>query len=204
MIQVLVCDDHPVVRAGIAALLGYEADITVVATADSGEEALELLAKHPIDVVLMDLRMPGIGGVSAIESISRKHPAVNVLVLTTYDTDNDILAAISAGAGGYLLKAAPAEELIAAVRAVAKSETVLSPTIAKRLAQSLRTAPVELTTRELAVLQQLAHGLENIEIAKALFISSSTVKTHLVHIFEKLQVTTRTRAVTRAQELGLL
>lgn len=204
MITVLVCDDHPVVRAGITALLEQEADITVAVSAASGEEALELLAEHRVDVALMDLRMPGAGGVQTITKLSEAHPEIKVLVLTTYDSDAEIIAAVSAGAMGYLLKAAPAEDVVAAVRAVANGESVLSPKIASSLVSVIHDKTATLSSREIMVLQELKLGLSNSEIAAKLFISTSTVKTHLVKIFEKLEVTTRTRAVTRAQELGLL
>lgn len=204
MITVLVCDDHPVVRAGISALLEQESDITVAVSAASGEQALELLEDHRIDVALMDLRMPGAGGVQTIAKLSEEHPEIKVLVLTTYDSDAEIIAAVSAGARGYLLKAAPAEDVIAAVRAVANGESVLSPKIASSLVSVIHDKTATLSSREIMVLQELKLGLSNSEIAAKLFISTSTVKTHLVNIFEKLDVTTRTRAVTRAQELGLL
>lgn len=259
MIRVLVVDDHPIVRAGIVGLLDTEPDFEVVAEASSGEEAIELVSRHRPDVVLMDLRMPGIGGVEATRRLvqspelgsdpdpdsgtgtgpgqdpGRVVPArrgaerevflsgarPRVLVFTTYEDDDQILAAIEAGASGYLVKAAPAEELAAGVRAVAAGQTVLAPSVAAALAQAARggsqavarggsgandasdPAP-SLTPREREILALVAEGLSNPEIAARLFIGDSTVKTHLLHVFEKLAVSDRTRAVIRAMELGLL
>lgn len=210
MIRVMVVDDHPIVRAGIVGLLEEEADFEVVAEAVSGEEALALVADVAPDVVLMDLRMPGIGGVEATRQIVAGHDAPRILVFTTYEDDDQILAAIEAGASGYLVKAAPAEELAAGVRAVASGQTVLAPSIAAALVQRAtgaggeRTTRVALTPREAEILALVAEGLSNPEIARRLFIGESTVKTHLLHVFEKLGVSDRTRAVTRAMELGLM
>lgn len=209
MIQVLVVDDHPIVRAGVVGLLDTEPDLHVVAEAASGEAAVEYAMTHAPDVVLMDLRMPGIGGVEATRQITRGTPQVapRVLIFTTYEDDDDLLAAIEAGASGYLLKASPAEQLTAGIRAVAAGQTVLAPSIAAQLAQaairpSVRTPT--LTAREGEILALVAQGLSNARIAAQLYIGESTVKTHLVHVFEKLEVNDRTRAVTRALELGLL
>lgn len=219
MIRVVVVDDHPIVRAGIVGLLDTEPDFAVVDEASSGEEAIEAAARLTPDVVLMDLRMPGIGGVAATREIVRAgSPAPRVLVFTTYEDDDQILAAIEAGASGYLVKAAPAEELAAGVRAVAAGQTVLAPSIAAQLvarASGLRRdggnggapggAPAPgLTPREHQILGLVASGLSNPSIAAQLVIGESTVKTHLLHVFEKLGVNDRTRAVTRAMELGLL
>lgn len=215
MIRVLVVDDHPIVRSGIVGLLDTELDFTVVAEAASGEEALEAVAQFAPEVVLMDLRMPGMGGVAATREIVRAgQVAPRVLVFTTYEDDDQILAAIEAGASGYLLKAAPAEELAAGVRAVAAGQTVLAPSIAAQLvaraAGSLREGAAGkppqagLTPREREILGLVAAGLSNPSIASRLVIGESTVKTHLLHVFEKLGVNDRTRAVTRAMELGLL
>ncbi len=221
-IRLLVADDHPVVRAGIVGLLEAEAGFEVVAEADSGEQAIERLAtlvaegREPA-VVLMDLRMPGMGGVEATRRIAEAGaaPAASkprVLVFTTYEEDDQILAAIEAGASGYLLKAAPGIELIAGVRAVASGQTVLAPSIAMQLARAIRSqegaevssSVPQLTPRETEILALVAKGCSNPEIATRLFIGESTVKTHLIHVFEKLEVGDRTRAVTRAMELGLL
>ncbi|WP_022889270.1 response regulator [Agromyces italicus] len=210
-IRVVVADDHPIVRAGIVGLLGTAAGIEVVGEASNGAEAVELArAEHP-DLVLMDLRMPGVDGASATAEIVASVPGTRVLVLTTYETDEHILSAIEAGAGGYLLKAAPQEEILAGIRAVASGETVLAPSIAAKLVARLRAGAVEtaeaapsLSPRELEVLRLVAAGRSNPEIARELFIGEATVKTHLLHAFEKLEVSDRTRAVTRAMELGLL
>lgn len=210
-IRVVVADDHPIVRAGIVGLLGTAAGIEVVGEASNGAEAVELArAEHP-DLVLMDLRMPGVDGASATAAIVAEVPGTRVLVLTTYETDEHILSAIEAGAGGYLLKAAPQEEILAGIRAVAGGETVLAPSIAAKLVARVRAGAAEaddagpsLSPRELEVLQLVAAGRSNPEIARELFIGEATVKTHLLHVFEKLEVNDRTRAVTRAMELGLL
>jgi len=205
VIRVLVVDDHPVVRGGVVGLLSGEPDIEVVAEAIDGEEAVRLAAQHTPDVVLMDLRMPGTGGVSATEQIRAADPSIRVLVFTTYETDENILGAIEAGASGYLLKASPAGELLAAVRAVAAGETVLGPSVAARLVSRVRQpAGPTLSARQLEVLRLVAAGRSNPEIAAELYIGESTVKTHLTIIFERLGVNDRTRAVTRAMELGLL
>jgi DNA-binding NarL/FixJ family response regulator len=286
MIRVLVADDHPIVRAGIVGLLDTEPDFEVVAEAASGEEAVALAAQALPHVVLMDLRMPGIGGVEATRRIvqadlspvaaepggaepvaaepvgaepvgtepgdaesiqaepigagsaatarfSGERDALSagatnprVLVFTTYEDDDQILAAIEAGASGYLVKAAPAEELAAGIRAVAAGQMVLAPSVAAALAQAARggsqsakngaadgeagasgsgAAPVpKLTPREREILALVAQGLSNPEIASRLFIGESTVKTHLLHVFEKLEVSDRTRAVIRAMEWGLI
>ena len=204
MIRVLVVDDHPVVRAGIVGLLDTEPDFDVVGEAASGEAAVALVADLSPAVVLMDLRMPGIGGVEATRQIVAQHPTVHVLVFTTYEDDDQILAAIEAGASGYLVKAVPAEELAAGIRAAAAGQTVLAPSTAAQLARALRAPRASLTPREHEILGLVAEGLSNPEIAARLFIGESTVKTHLLKVFEKLEVSDRTRAVTRAMELGLL
>lgn len=204
-IRVLVADDHAVVRAGIVALLASEPEITVIGEAADGEQAVEqALALRP-DVVVMDVRMPGLTGDAATARIRERDPAVRVLVLTTYESDASILAAIEAGASGYLLKAAPAEELIAGVRSVAAGEVALSPAIAAQLVSRMRApAPMGLTARETEVLRLVAEGLSNRAIGERLFVGEATVKTHLLRAFEKLGVNDRTRAVTLAMERGLL
>lgn len=204
-IRVLVADDHAVVRAGIIALLASEPDIDVIGEASDGELAVDrALALRP-DVVVMDVRMPGLTGDAATARIRERDPAVRVLVLTTYESDASILAAIEAGANGYLLKAAPAEELIAGVRSVAAGEVALSPAIAAQLVSRMRApAPTALTARETEVLRLVAEGLSNRAIGERLFVGEATVKTHLLRAFEKLGVNDRTRAVTLAMERGLL
>nr|WP_245190257.1 response regulator transcription factor [Leucobacter exalbidus] len=213
----MVVDDHPIVRAGVSGLLETEPDFDVVGEAASGEEALALAAATAPDVILMDLRMPGMGGVEATRRLTRQHgqqggqhPAQGegapprVLVFTTYEDDDEILAAIEAGASGYLVKAGPATELAAGVRAVAAGQTVLAPTIAAQIVARAQKVPVALTPRETQILGLVAEGLSNPAIAVRLHIGESTVKTHLLHVFEKLEVSDRTRAVTRAMELKLL
>lgn len=203
--RVLVADDHPVVRGGIVALLGTAEDLDVVGEAATGLEAVELALQLEPDVVLMDLRMPGINGDEATARIVAERPRIRVLVLTTYESDDSILTAIEAGASGYLLKAAPQDELLAGIRSVARGEVALAPRIAALLVNRVqRPAAPTLTSRETEILQLVAQGLSNPAIAKELFVSSATVKTHLLHAFEKLEVSDRTRAVTKAMELGLL
>ena len=208
-IRIIVADDHPIVRAGIVGLLETAPGIEIVGEAADGAEAVELaVVEHP-DLVLMDLRMPGVDGASATASIVAARHGTRVLVLTTYETDDHILAAIEAGASGYLLKAAPQAEILAGIRAVAAGETVLAPSIAAKLVARVRAdaasvALPALSPREREVLGLVAAGRSNPEIARTLHIGEATVKTHLLHVFEKLGVNDRTRAVTRAMELGLL
>jgi DNA-binding NarL/FixJ family response regulator len=204
VIRVLVADDHPVVRGGIVALLSAADDIAVVAEAADGLEAVRLAAEHTPDVVLMDLRMPGLDGDEATARILAATPHVRVVILTTYESDASILTAIEAGASGYLLKAAPQEEILAGVRSVARGEVALAPSIAAMLVQRVAKPAVTLSPRETEVLRLVGQGSSNPSIAAALFVSEATVKTHLLHVFEKLGVSDRTRAVTKAMELGLL
>lgn len=205
VIRVLVADDHAVVRAGIVALLAAEPDIEVVGEAVDGEQAVELALALLPDLVVMDVRMPRLTGDAATARIRERSDSVRVLVLTTYESDASILSAIEAGASGYLLKAAPAEELIAGVRSVAAGEVALSPAIAAQLVSRMREpAPTALTTRETEVLRLVAEGLSNRAIGERLFVGEATVKTHLVRAFEKLGVNDRTRAVTLAMERGLI
>jgi DNA-binding NarL/FixJ family response regulator len=205
---VLVVDDHPVVRSGLIGMLAVTDDIEVVGEAGDGEEALALVESTRPDVVLMDLRMPRRDGVSATGAIVSGYPATKVLVLTTYDTDTDILHAVEAGATGYLLKDTPHAELLDGIRAAARGETVLAPPVAARLMSRLRTpaapAAVQPSPRELEVLAAVARGLSNAEIGRELFIGEATVKTHLQRLFTKLDVDDRTRAVTVAIERALL
>jgi len=209
VIRVLIVDDHPIVRAGLSALVASASDLTVVGTAGDGAEAVALAASVTPDVVLMDLRMPGMDGDEATARIVREHPAIRVIVLTTYETDDAILRAIGSGASGYLLKAAPEEELLAGIRAVADGEVALAPSVARVLVRQAAQGasappPALLTTRETEVLRLVAAGLSNRAIGERLFLGEATVKTHLLHAFTKLEVRDRTRAVTRAMELGLL
>jgi len=203
-IRLLVVDDHPVVRAGIVGLLAGEPDLEVVGEAADGAQACDLAAALQPDVVLMDLRMPVMDGTTATERILAATPTVRVVVLTTYETDADILRAVEAGATGYLLKDTPRDDLVAAVRAVAGGETVLAPSVARRLVAGVRNAAERLTARELEVLAVVARGGSNAQIGVELFISEATVKTHLLRIFAKLGVDDRTRAVTVALERGIL
>jgi DNA-binding NarL/FixJ family response regulator len=205
VIGLLLSDDHPVVRAGMRALLEAEPDLHVAGEAASAEEAVQLAAGPDIDLVLMDLQFPGsLQGVEATRRIRSAPGAPKVLVLTNYDTDADILGAIEAGASGYLLKDAPPGELVAAIRAAAAGESALAPAVASRLDASQRSADQRLTVRETEVLQLVAAGSTNREIGQALFLSEATVKSHLVHIFTKLGVGSRTAAVARARELGAI
>ncbi|GAA3392853.1 response regulator transcription factor [Streptomyces roseoviridis] len=203
-VRILLCDDHAVVRAGLLALLGSAPDIEVVGEAGSGEEAVAMAAHLRPDVVLMDLQLGA--GIDGVEATRRIAPTgVHVLVLTTYDTDADITRAIEAGATGYLLKAERPEELFAAIHSAAQGRTTLSPPVASRVMDRMRgAAGPSLTDRERDILGQLAHGLGNREIARALFISEATVKTHLGRIYAKLGVDTRAGAVAVAKERRLL
>ena len=204
MIRVLVADDHPIVRGGIVALLESASDMEVVGTASTGLEAVELALQLGPDIVLMDLRMPGIDGDEATARLVAARSGIRVVVLTTYETDAGILSAIEAGASGYLLKAAPQEEILAGIRSVARGEVALAPSIAAMLVNRVKRPQISLSARETEVLGLVSQGLSNPAIAKRLFLSEATVKTHLLHAFEKLEVSDRTRAVTKAMELGLL
>lgn len=207
MIRVVVVDDHPIVRAGLVGLLDDAADIEVVGTGASGEDAVGLAAAHRPDIVLMDLRMPGLDGDEATPRVLAAAPGSRVVILTTYESDDAILRAIGAGASGYLLKAAPEAELLAGIRAVAAGEVALAPSVSRvlvrRAAQPAPVAPV-LSLRETEVLRLVGDGLSNRAIGERLHLGEATVKTHLLHAFAKLGVDDRTRAVTRAMELGIL
>jgi DNA-binding NarL/FixJ family response regulator len=204
-IRVLIVDDHPVVRDGLRGVVDGEAGMVVVGEAGTGAEALARVASTGVDVVLMDLRMPEMGGVEAITELRRTAPAVRVLVLTTFDTDRDVLPAIEAGATGYLLKDTPRAELVRAVRAAHRGEAVLSPAVAGRLMGQVRgPGPEVLSARELEVLTLVAAGSTNREAAQKLFISEATVKTHLLHIYAKLEVRDRASAVAVGYQRGLL
>jgi DNA-binding NarL/FixJ family response regulator len=204
-VTVLIADDHPVVREGLREMLAGEPDIEVLAEAKDGSEAAVLAQSLQPDVVLMDLRMPGTDGVEATRLIVSSSAASAVLVVTTYDTDNDIIRAVEAGAKGYLLKDTPRSELIRAVRTAAEGGTVLAPVVAAKLLGRTRTpAHLDLTRRELEVLALVAGGKTNAEIGRALYIGEATVKTHLLHAFAKLGVDDRTAAVTTAMARGFL
>ncbi len=205
MIRLLVVDDHPVVRAGMVAVLGEEPDLDVVGEAGNGAEALALVPRLEPDVVLMDLRMPVMDGAEATARLRSMPSAPQVLVLTTYDTDADIVRAVEAGARGYLLKDAPTSLLTDAIRRAARGETVLAPPVAARLADRLRApAAPDLTAREVEVLGLVARGLSNAQVGRQLFIGEATVKTHLLRAFAKLGVQDRTAAVTEAHRRGLI
>lgn len=202
-VRLLLADDHPVVRAGLRAVLDTEPDFTVVAEAATAERAVELAPG--VDVVLMDLQFgAGMHGSEATAAITARPDAPRVLVLTTYDTDADILAAVEAGASGYLLKDAPPEELAAAVRTAAAGRSALAPAVAHRLMDRMRTPSEALTKRELEVLQLVGEGLSNQQISKRLFLSQATVKSHLVHVYAKLGVVSRTAAVAAATARRLI
>ena len=203
-VRVVVVDDHPVVRAGIVGLLAGEDDLEVVGEGADGDEVLGLVETHQPDVVLMDLRMPRVDGATATGRLLAAHPDVRVVVLTTYESDADILRAVEAGATGYLLKDTPREDLVEAVRAAARGETVLAPSVARRLVAQVRGDDQRLTSRELEVLAAVARGGSNAQIGAELFISEATVKTHLLRVFTKLGVDDRTRAVTVAIQRGIL
>lgn len=205
-ISLLIADDHPVVRNGLRGIFTGDPEFEVLGEASDGREAVALtLARRP-QVVLMDLRMPGTDGVTAIRELSRRSPETRVLVLTTFSDDRDVLAAIDAGATGYLLKDAPREELLRGVRAAARGESVLAPTVAATLLGRVRAPEPEapLSPRELEVLRLIAKGATNREAAAQLFISEATVKTHLIHVYAKLGVNDRAAAVAVGFERGLL
>lgn len=207
MIRLVIADDHAIVRAGIIALLSVEPDISVVAEAGTPDDAIALAERENPDVVLMDLQFGAsqpTTGVDATRRIRELDAAPYVLVLTNYDSDADILSAVEAGASGYLLKDAPPHELTAAVRAAAAGESALAPVIASRLLDRMRAPQASLSAREMQVLELVAHGRSNGRIAAELYVSETTVKSHLAHIFTKLGVTSRTAAVSVARTRGIL
>jgi DNA-binding NarL/FixJ family response regulator len=205
VIRLLIVDDHPVVRDGLRGMFAGDDRFEVAGEAGDGREALAVARSVSPDVVLMDLRMPGMDGVTAIGELKKEGSAARVLVLTTYDTDRDVLPAIEAGATGYLLKDTPREDLFRAVSAAHRGESVLSPAVAGRLIGRLRSPAAEpLSQRELEVLTLIAQGCANRETAQRLFISEATVKTHLLHVYAKLGVRDRAAAVAAAFERGLL
>lgn len=213
MIRVLVVDDQELVRAGLRHVLRSSAGFHIVAEAESGDQAVELVGKHEVDVVVMDVRMRGMDGVAATMHIRTRASAPPVLILTTFDDETIVAEALRAGASGFVLKDAPGEELQQAVRAVAEGEGWLDPAVTQRVLASFRTSPAdgerrpvaaELTPRECDVLQLVGRGHSNAEIAQSLFISEGTVKTHLTHIFDKIGVRDRAGAVVYAFDTGLV
>ncbi len=200
--RVLLVDDHSLLRTGVANIINQEPDLVVVAEAANGVDGIDAFLIHHPDVVLMDLRMPGMEGVEAVIRIRDIDPQARVVVLTTYDADEDIARALQAGAKAYILKDTAADALIAGIRAVLAGKTYIAPAAAAKLAE--RVTQVQLTPRELAALRLLANGQSNKEIATSLAISERTVKTHLVHLFGKLGVTSRTEAVRVATRRGLV
>ena len=204
-VSVLIADDHPVVRIGLRGMLEGRAEFEVLGEAENGEEAVEMAGRLNPDVVLMDLRMPGIDGVEATASIRKAAPKVNVLVLTTSDSGADILRAVEAGATGYVLKDAPREELYGAIRAAAEGKPLLAPDVAAHLVQRVRWPSEEgLSGREVEVLELVARGKSNREIAGELWISEATVKSHLLHVYDKLGAADRASAVAAAMQRGIL
>lgn len=205
MIKVLLVDDHPIVRTGLRALLANYPEISVLGEASSGEEALAITRRDPPDVVLCDLRLgDGMNGVATTAALRALPNPPQVLILTTFDKDAEIIQCIEAGAAGYLLKDVSSQTIIDSIRQAAAGQLVLAPEMTQRVLAGMRRPKVELTQRESEVLQQLATGASNKQIAKILFVSEATVKTHLVHIFDKLQASSRTGAIHAAKDLGLL
>ncbi|MFC4120608.1 response regulator [Nonomuraea zeae] len=203
-IRLLIADDHPIVRDGIRGMFAGDPGFEVLAEAGDGAQAVELARVLEPDVILMDLRMPRMDGVTAIRELARLGLKARVLVLTTYDTDSDVLPAIEAGATGYLLKDARREDLVRAVAAAARGEAALAPSVATRLLGQVRAPADPLSARELEILSLIAQGTTNREAAARLFISEATVKTHVLHIYAKLGVNDRAAAVAVAFQRGLL
>ncbi|MCW6010019.1 response regulator transcription factor [Micromonospora sp. CPCC 205371] len=205
MIRVLIADDHPIVRNGLRGAFAGEPDIDVAGEAADGKQAVELAVRLGVDVVLMDLRMPVMTGVQAIAALRERAPAIRVLVVTTFDSEADVLPAIEAGATGYLLKDATPADLLRAVRAAHRGESVLAPSVAGQLMGHVRRpGGPGLSKRELEVLRHVAEGASNREVARRLFISEASIKTHLLHIYDKLGVRDRAAAVGEAYRRGLL
>ncbi|MGW3352294.1 response regulator [Nonomuraea rubra] len=203
-IRLLIADDHPIVRDGLRGMFAGDPGFEVLGEAADGAQAVALAQALRPDVILMDLRMPGMDGVAAIKELARVGSAARVLVLTTYDTDRDVMPAIEAGATGYLLKDTGRDELVRAVRTAARGEAVLSPSVATRLLGQVRTPADPLSARELEILRLIADGATNREAAARLFISEATVKSHVLHIYTKLGVNDRAAAVATAFRRGLL
>ncbi|MBN1485162.1 MAG: response regulator transcription factor [Chloroflexia bacterium] len=212
MIRVLICDDQVIVCEGLRAILGAAPDIEIVGLAHDGAEALELVAQHRPDVVLMDLNMPGVNGIQATRQIGECYPGVRVLVLTTYDADEWVLDAVRSGAAGYLLKDTPRQDLLEAIRDTAAGRSPVDPAVAgKLMAQVARVAPPpvstiadQLTPRELDVLRLLGRGLSNADIARRLYLSEGTVRNYVSEILSKLGLSDRTQAAVLALRHGLV
>ena len=204
MIKVVVVDDHAVVREGLSLLVAGEEDFDLCAAADSGEHAVAAVAQHCPDVVLMDVAMPGIGGIDATRQIVDRWPDAVVVAMTTFGGREYVVAALRAGASGYLLKDAAPDDLTYAIRAAAKGQPALAPSVANRLMDRTRNRGSALSQREIEVLQLVADGLSNDKISKRLYLSQATIKSHLVHIYTKLNVDSRTAAVATAQRKGML
>ena len=201
-IRILIVDDHPVVRAGLTSMLGAQPGLEVVGAASSGEEALAMLESHTPDVLLLDLRMPGMNGIDTLLAMKLSGAPARAIVLTSYETDEDIYRAVQAGAGGYLLKDTSRQEMLEAIRVVHTGKRYIPRQIASRLAERMMRS--NLTTRELEILKMVARGLTNKEIGKALEISGNTVRNHVNSIIEKLEVSDRTEATTTAIQRGLI
>jgi len=201
-IRILIVDDHPVVRVGLASMLGTQPGFTVIGCASSGEEALSTLRNQVADVVLLDLRMPGMSGIQLLQALRTLPSYPRAIVLTSYETDEDVYRAISAGAQGYLLKNTPQEEMVEAIRTVSTGKRYVPSHIAAHLAE--RVMRSELTAREIEILTMLAKGLTNKEIGRVLNISDNTVRNHVVNIIEKLDVSDRTEAATAAIQRGII
>lgn len=212
MIEILVADDQAMVRSGLRMILEAEDDLTVVAEAEHGAEAVKAVGFHRPDVVLMDVRMPTMDGIEATRRITAEHPDARVIMLTTFDVDDYVYAALRAGASGFLLKDAPSDDLVTAVRIVAEGDALIAPSVTKRLIGEFASRPErsgpsgldDLTDREVEVLRLVAQGLSNAEIAEALFVSETTVKTHVSHLLTKLGLRDRVQAVVVAYESGLV
>ena len=200
--RVLLVDDHALLRTGVANIINHEPDLRVVAEAENGVEAIDAYERHQPDVTLLDLRMPVMEGVEVVRQIRERDPRARVIILTTYDTDDEISQALKAGAKAYVLKDISADDLVACIRDVLAGKTYLAPAAAAKLAEGV--TRVQLTPREMATLRLLADGKANKEIANELTISERTVKTHLAHLFEKLGVTSRTEAIKVATRRGLV
>jgi DNA-binding NarL/FixJ family response regulator len=212
MIKVLLADDQAMIRSGLRMILESEADLLVIGEAENGEEAVRLSKRERPDVVLMDVRMPVVDGLEATRQIHQTLPEVKVIVLTTFDLDEYIYAALRGGASGFLLKDADSETLIQAIRIIAAGDALLAPSVTRRLIDEFASRPTQpqiegldhLTEREIEVLQQMARGLSNAEIAEELFVSETTVKSHVSHLLTKLQLRDRVQAVVAAYEAGLV